>query len=85
MFFSGAGRQPISASPVSFLLTKYGPRGYNNVGYANTNDHRPTHTRNSFSAPEAVLNEVEQGLKIQVRDAVSYIAVRSIRYQDLRF
>ena len=26
----------------------------------NTNEHRPTNTRNSFSAPEAKLSEVEQ-------------------------
>jgi len=44
----------------SFLLTKYGLRGCNAVGCANTNEHRPTNTRNSFSAPEAVLSEVEQ-------------------------
>jgi len=44
----------------SFLLTKYGSRGRNAVGFANPNDHRPTNTRNCFSAPEAVLNEVEQ-------------------------
>ena len=42
----------------SFLLTKDGSRGCNAVGCANTNDHRPTNTRNSFSAPEAVLSEV---------------------------
>jgi len=45
----------------SFLLTKYGSHGCNAVGCANTNFHRPTNTRSSFSAPEAVLNEVEQG------------------------
>jgi len=44
----------------SFLLTKYGSHGCNAVGCANTNGHRPTNTRSSFSAPEAVLNEVEQ-------------------------
>jgi len=44
----------------SFLLTKYGSRGCNAVGCANTNGHRPTNTRSSFSAPAAVLNEVEQ-------------------------
>jgi len=44
----------------SFLLTKFGSRGCNAVGCANTNGHRPTNTRSSFSAPEAVLNEVEQ-------------------------
>ena len=63
MFFSGAGRQPISASPVLFLANvvwKYGSRGCNTVGCANTNDRRPTNTRSCFSAPEAVLNEVEQ-------------------------
>ena len=44
----------------SLLLMKYGSRGCNAVGCVNTNDHRPTNTRNCFSAPEAVLNEVEQ-------------------------
>ena len=44
----------------SFLLTKDGSRGCNAVGCANTNEHRPTNTRNSFSAPEAALSEVEQ-------------------------
>ena len=44
----------------SFLLTKDGSRGCNAVGCANTNEHRPTNIRNSFSAPEAVLSEVEQ-------------------------
>ena len=44
----------------SFLLTKSGSHGCNAVGCANTNGHRPTNTRSSFSAPEAVLNEVEQ-------------------------
>jgi len=44
----------------SFLLTKYGSHGCNAVGCANTNGHRPTNTRSSFSAPEAALNEVEQ-------------------------
>jgi len=44
----------------SFLLTKYGSHGCNAVGCANTNGHRPTNTRSSFSAPEAILNEVEQ-------------------------
>ena len=44
----------------SFLLAKYGPHGCNAVGSANTNGHRPTNTRSSFSAPEAVLNEVKQ-------------------------
>ena len=33
---------------------------FSGVGCANTNEHRPTNTRNSFSAPEAVLSEVEQ-------------------------
>jgi len=42
------------------LLTKYGSRGCNAVGCANKNEHRPTNTRSSFSAPEAVLSEVEQ-------------------------
>jgi len=42
------------------LLTKDGSRGCNAVGCANTNEHRPTNTRNSFSAPEAVFSEVEQ-------------------------
>ena len=37
-----------------FLLTKYGSRGCNAVGCANTNEHRPTNTRSCFSAPEAV-------------------------------
>jgi len=44
----------------SFLQTKYASHGCNAVGCANTNGHRPTNTRSSFSAPEAVLNEVEQ-------------------------
>ena len=44
----------------SFLLTKCGSRGCNAAGCANTNGHRPTNTRSSFSAPEAVLSEVEQ-------------------------
>jgi hypothetical protein len=44
------------------LLTKDGSRGCNAVGCANTSEHRPTNTRNSFSAPEAVLSEVEQVL-----------------------
>jgi len=44
----------------SFLLTKYGSRGCNAVGCAITNKHRPTNTRSSFSAPKAVLSEVEQ-------------------------
>jgi len=61
MFFSGVGRQLISASPVLFLLiTKYGLRGCNAVGCANTNEQRPTNTWSSFSAPEAALSEVEQ-------------------------
>ena len=55
---SGASRSHHRLS--SFLLTKYGSRGCNAVGCANTNEHRPTNTRNSFSAPEAVLSEVEQ-------------------------
>jgi hypothetical protein len=55
---SGASRSQHRLS--SFLLTKDGSRGCNAVGCANTNDHRPTNTRNSFSAPEAVLSEVEQ-------------------------
>ena len=55
---SGASRSQHRLS--SFLLTKDGSRGYNAVGCANTNKHRPTNTRNSFSAPEAVLSEVEQ-------------------------
>ena len=45
----------------SFLLMKYGSRGCNAVGCANTNDHKPTNTRSSFSAPKAVLDVVEQG------------------------
>ena len=44
----------------SFLLTKDGSNGCNALGCANTNEHRPTNTRSSFSAPEAVLSEVEQ-------------------------
>ena len=55
---SGASRSQHRLS--SFLLTKYGSRGCNAVGCANTNEDRPTNTRNSFSASEAVLNEVEQ-------------------------
>jgi len=45
-----------------FLLTKYGSRGCNVAGCANTNIHRPTNLRTPgcFSAPEAVLSEVEQ-------------------------
>ena len=34
----------------SFLLTKYGSRGCNAQGCANTIDHRPTNTRSCFSA-----------------------------------
>ena len=60
MFFSGVGRQPISASPVLFLANEGWIRGCNAVGCANTNEHRPTNTRNSFSIPEAVISEVEQ-------------------------
>ena len=55
---SGASRSQHRLS--SFLLTKYGSHGCNAVGCANTNGHRTTNTRSSFSAPEAVLNEVEQ-------------------------
>ena len=44
----------------SFLLTKYGSRGCDAAGSTNTDDHRPNNTRSYFSAPEAVLNEVEQ-------------------------
>jgi len=44
----------------SFLLTNNGSHGCNAVGCANTNDHRPTNTRSSFPAPEAVPSEVEQ-------------------------
>ena len=55
---SGARNSQLRLS--SFLLTKDGSRGCNAVGCANTNEHRPTNTRNSFSAPEAVLSEVEQ-------------------------
>jgi len=56
---SGASRSQHRLS--SFLLTKYGSRGCNAVGCANTSDHRPpTNTRSCFSAPEAALNEVEQ-------------------------
>jgi hypothetical protein len=55
---SGASRFQHRLS--SFLLTKYGSRGWNAVGCANTNEHRPTNTRSSSSAPEAVLSEVEQ-------------------------
>jgi len=44
----------------SFLLTKYGSRSCYAVGCANTNGHRPSNTRSCFSAPVAVLNEVEQ-------------------------
>ena len=46
----------------SFLLTKYGSRGCNAVGCANTNNHRPTNTRSCFSAAGAVLHEIEQRL-----------------------
>ena len=60
MFFSGVGRQPISAPAFLFLVTNNGSRGCNAAGCANTNGHRPTNTRSSFSAPEAVLSEVEQ-------------------------
>ena len=42
------------------LLTKYGSCGCNAVGCANTNGHRPTNTKISVSAPEAVLNEAKQ-------------------------
>ena len=57
---SGASRSQHRLS--SFLLMKYGSRGCNALGCANTNDHRRTNTntRSCFSAPEAVLNEVEQ-------------------------
>ena len=55
---SGASRSQHRLS--SFLLMQYGSRGCSAVGCANTNDHRPTNTRSCFSAPEAVLNEVEQ-------------------------
>jgi hypothetical protein len=55
---SGASRSQHRLS--SFLLTKYLSRGCNAVGCANTNGHRPTNTRSSFSAPEGVLSEVEQ-------------------------
>jgi len=45
----------------SFLLMQYGSLScIAVVGCANTDVHRPTNTRSSFSAPEAVLNEVEQ-------------------------
>ena len=53
----GASR---SQHRLSSFLTKDGSRGCNAAGCANTNEHRPTNTRSSFSAPEAVLSEVEQ-------------------------
>ena len=43
---SGASRSQHRLS--SFLLTKYGSRGCNAVGCANTNGHRPTNTRSSI-------------------------------------
>ena len=55
---SGASRSQHRLS--SLLLTKDRSRGCNAVGCANTNEHTPTNTRNSFSTPEAVLSEVEQ-------------------------
>jgi hypothetical protein len=55
---SGANRSQHRLS--SFLLTNYGSRGCNAVGCANMNGQRPTNTRSCFSAPEALLSEVEQ-------------------------
>ena len=57
----------------SFLLTKYGSRRCNDVGFANTNDHRPTNTRSCFFAPEAVLNEVKRRFDcVQVQQTHMY-------------
>jgi len=55
---SGASQSQHRLSP--FLQTKYGSHGCNAVGCANTNGHRPTNTRSSVAAQEAVLNEVER-------------------------
>jgi hypothetical protein len=41
--------------PIQLLFLHNFLRGCNAVGCANTNEHRPTNTRNSFSAPEAAL------------------------------
>jgi len=55
-----AVNREVSVSPVLFLANAvWITCGCNAVGCANTNDHRPTNTRSFFSAPEAVLNEVE--------------------------
>ena len=57
--FSQAPGASRSQNPMSsFLLSKYGH--CNAAGCANTNEHRPRNTRSCFSAPKAVLNEVEQ-------------------------
>jgi len=48
---------PLFANEVCIAWLK---RGCNTVGCVNTNGHRSTNSRSSFSAPEAVLSEVEQ-------------------------
>jgi len=60
VFSQAAGASRSQHRPSSFLLTKYGSRGCNAAGCANTDEHRPMNTRSCFSAPEAVLSEVEQ-------------------------
>ena len=76
MFFSGVGASRSQHHLSSFLLTKDGSRGCNAVGCANTNEHRPTNTRISFSAPEAVLSEVEQRFDcVQAQTHIQYIRV----------
>ena len=60
MFSQAPGASRSQHRLSSFLLTKYGPHGCIALGCTNTNGHRPTNTRSCFSAPEAVLNEVEQ-------------------------
>ena len=79
---SGASRSQHRLS--SFLLTKYGSRGCSALGCANTNEHRPTNTRSSFSAPEAVLSEVtslkyKKGQDLRVNYAKNDTALRNVQ------
>ena len=57
MIFTGVGRQPISASPVLFLANEVWITWLKCCRLCEHEEHRPTNTRNCFSALKAVLSE----------------------------
>jgi len=83
MFFSGVGRQPISASPVLFLANEVWITWLKCCRLCEHEEHRPTNTRNCFSALKAVPSLVRTSRHGNL--SISLISLRVLRAMIARF